>query len=247
MIAIIIEDETRSALMLKQMLAAWCPGVQVAGLAEDIEEGYQLIKSAKPDLVFLDIELPSGSGFDLLAKYSTAPFQIIFTTAYNHYALKALKSGALDYLLKPIDKDELCLAVKKAEERLQEGEPNGFFTDLLAEIKKLQQTHKISLPTEHGKLFINQEDIMYCRADGSYTCFYLRSGKTHLVSKNIKEFEGVLSAENFIRIHHAHIVNINFVTEYRKGRGGSVILQDGTELGVAARKKDEFLNLLKKE
>lgn len=240
----IIEDEPRNALMLQEMLKIHCPEIEVLGLAEDIDEASRLVEETQPQLLFLDIELPSGSAFDLLMRYDKLPFHIVFTTAYSQYALKALKVGALDYLLKPIAVDELKSAMEKVQQRIHTEMSKSDLIPLMEEIRRIQKIKKLCIPGETGKIFIDQSEIMYLKAEGSYTHFHLNGGRSIMASRNLKEFENQVDSSLFIRIHHSSIVNINFVFKYVKGRGGSVILTDGTELDVSARRKQDLLKAL---
>jgi two-component system LytT family response regulator len=187
--------------------------------------------------------MPFGNAFDLLDKLMPVNFQVIFVTAFDNYALKAFRYYALDYLLKPVDIEELKSAVKKAVERLKEKNMSRKLDVFLQTIRTGKNTtSKIGLPTNDGLLFVNVEEIVRCEASGSYTIIYLQDKQKIVVSKTLKEYEDLLPEENFCRIHHSHIVNLSFVKKYIKGRGGYIEMGDGTAIEVATRKRDEFLS-----
>jgi two-component system, LytTR family, response regulator len=241
--SIIVDDEPGNIITLQELLKAYCPGVLVEGTAQDPIQGYNLIQEVKPELVFLDIEMPYGNAFDLLDKLLPISFEVIFITAFNDYAIKAFKYAALDYLLKPVNIEELKAAVNRAEERLRHKNVNGRI-NLLLDNMRSESTglQKIGLPTTEGLLFEDIDTITHLEADGSYTKVFINGGKPLLVSKNLKEYEDILPPALFCRVHHSHIVNLRYVKKYYKGRGGYIELQDGTSIEVSARKKDEFFD-----
>lgn len=244
--AVIIDDETRSRESLEIIVKENCKNVEVVALAESVESGVAAIKQHKPDLLFLDIELQDGTGFDLLEKSSTSDFHVIFTTAFENYALKALKLSAVDYLLKPINSEELVQAVNKAEELSDSDSTNKNFELLLQNLQNSTGKHKIALPTSEGLTFINVSEIIRCQADGSYTHFFFKDRKKILVSKKIKEYEELLSPYNFVRVHHSHLVNLDEVAKYVRGDGGYVVMSDGETVYVSKRKKEDFMAALNK-
>ncbi|MBI2730434.1 MAG: response regulator transcription factor [Sphingobacteriales bacterium] len=240
---ILVDDEPRNNRILKNLLEEFCPQVAVAGEAESFESAISLIKTIQPDLVFLDIEMPFGNAFDLLDKLMPVHFQVIFVTAFDNYALKAFRYCALDYLLKPVDIDDLKTAVQKVLERVKEKNMDQKLDVFLKNIKggkPVQQ--KIGLPTNDGLYFTSVENIIRCEASGSYTIIYLADKQKFVVSKSLKEYEDLLPEEEFCRIHHSHIVNLAFVKKYFKGRGGYIEMQDNTSIEVSTRKRDEFLS-----
>ena len=240
---IVVDDEPRNIKILKNLLDEFCPGVEVIGEADNIESAAALIKTNAPDLVFLDIEMPFGNAFDLLDKLAPVNFQVIFVTAFDNYALKAFRYYALDYLLKPVDIEELKIAVKKAAERVKEKNMSQKLDVFLQTIKPGKPAlQKVGLPTNDGLVFTNIEDIVRCEASGSYTIIYLQDKQKFIVSKSLKEYEDLLPEETFCRIHHSHIVNLAFVKKYFKGRGGYIEMMDNTTIEVATRKRDEFLS-----
>ncbi|MBI3141400.1 MAG: response regulator transcription factor [Bacteroidetes bacterium] len=244
--AVIIDDEKRSRESLAALVQEYCAEVEVLAHAEGVTDGLDAIGVHKPNLLFLDIELQDGTGFDLLEKAGNNQFHVIFTTAFENYALRALKMSAVDYLLKPIDPAELTKAVAKARERLAAQQHGRNFEILLQNIQAGGGKHKIALPSSDGLTFVNVSDIIRCEADGSYTHFFFKEHKKILVSKKIKEYEELLSPYQFVRVHHSHLVNLNEVAKYVRGDGGYVVMSDGQTVYVSKRKKDDFMSALNK-
>jgi two-component system LytT family response regulator len=242
--AVIVDDKPINAQTLQSLLQDYCTTVTVIGMANGIEEAFEVINNTKPDIVFLDIEMPTGSGFDLLRKFTNVFFEVIFTTAYSQYAIEAFRKNALDYLLKPINIPDLQQAVNKATKQMALKDVKNNLTKYLKPLQALIPS-KISLPTQEGLLFINPEEIIRCEASGSYSNIYLNTGKKIVVSMLLRQFEEMLSPSQFLRIHNSHIINVRFVLQYLKGRGGTVLMQDGTKVEVAASKKNDFLEAMK--
>src|SRR5436190_7485545 len=241
--AVIIDDETRSIKLMKNILSKFCPQVHLIGDANNGQTGQELIQQKKPELVFLDIEMPYGNGFDLLNALMPIDFEVIFVTAFDKYMLQALKYSALDYLLKPVNIAELKAAVKHAETRINKNSINQQLTILLENFKKHESgLKKIAIPTADGFDFVLIEDIVRCEAQGPYTRLFIKDSKKILVSKPLKEYESLLPDNIFLRIHNSHLVNLNFIKKYNRGRGGYIEMDDGTTLEVATRRKDEFLS-----
>ncbi len=245
--ALIIEDEQKSREMLATLIKKNFPEITVVGLGKNVAEGVELIKTLQPELLFLDISMPDGTGFDVLEKVQGLKFDIIFTTATDKHALKAIKYSACDYLLKPIDIDELKVAVekvlsKKASPSMPSMENLQF---LIQNLKRTDDNYnKITLPTGNAYEIISIKDIIRCEADGSYTNFYLVGGKKLMVSASLKHYEDLLPENDFIRIHHHHLINMNHVVRFLKVDGGYAIMTDGTQLEISRRKKDAFLDRL---
>jgi two-component system LytT family response regulator len=239
--AIIIEDEKISRDILKNYLKKYCPNVDCMGEADNIQDGKELIESTQPDLVFLDVEMPYGTGFDLLEQLPERSFETIFVTAYDHYAIEALNNRASYYLLKPISIDDLIKAVASIVE-VKEREVALENTVLTANTSFTKG--KITLPQQDGFEVIDVNDIVYCKADDNYTEVHLTSGK-RLVSKTLKYFETLLQEYPFVRVHKSYLVNINTIVKYRKGKGGSVLLENGQEIMVSATKKANLLSYFK--
>jgi two-component system, LytTR family, response regulator len=237
--AVIIEDEPKSLKTLEMMLSEHCPAVYVAATADSVQSGVDVIQKNKPDLVFLDISLDSENSFEILERLPSVNFQIIFITAYKDYALEAFKVSAIDYLLKPIEVEQLVKAVRKCESKNHLSVLSDQVSMLLE--RNNESVKRIALPTLNGLSFINISDIVRCEASGSYTNFILRNSKQILASRNIKEYEKMLENYDFYRIHDSHIVNLAYVRHYIKGRGGYVILDDNSQVEVSVRRKNGFL------
>ncbi|MBT8205874.1 MAG: LytTR family DNA-binding domain-containing protein [Eudoraea sp.] len=236
--ALIIEDEANSREILKSYLEKYCPDVALQGEAANIEAGLELIQNIQPDLVFLDVEMPYGNAFDLLEKLEDRDFETIFVTAYNTYAMEALNNHAAYYLMKPIDIEELIKAVAYVKEI---NEKEQLMEDRVLKSRLQKAEGKITLPQQDGFKVLEISDIIYCKADDNYTEIYLEN-KKYLVSKTLKYFEEALKDFPFARIHKSYLVNVNEVVQYRKGKGGSVVVSNGKELMVSASKKRQFLS-----
>jgi two-component system LytT family response regulator len=239
---VIVDDEPKSVVLLQRMLKRYCPGVEVIGTANNTEKAYELINTLAPELVFLDVEMPDGSGFHLLKKFSRIPFRIVFTTAYDKYAIPAIRFSATDYLLKPISITELKAAVAKvAAAPLR---PDAY-QSMPGEsgLRNAQLAGRIALPSQDGVQFVAVDEIIYCESSSNYTFFHLKSGVKLVVCRTLKEYEEQLGAQGFFRIHQSYLINLRYVKRYIRGRGGYVIMENNIELAVSTRKKDEFLGL----
>lgn len=235
--AIIVEDEETSREILKNYLNKYCSTVTLMGEAANVEDALKLIHAYELDLVFLDVEMPYGNAFDLLDRVENRTFETVFVTAYDHYAIDALNAHASYYLLKPIDIEKLVEAVahvreiKEKEQLLQ----NSLFKPVQKTI-----TGKITIPLQNGFEVLEMDEILYCQADDNYTQIFSKD-KKRLVSKTLKYFEDVLSENGFARIHKSYLVNVNTIVEYRKGKGGSVVLENGKEIMVSPSRKKDLL------
>lgn len=236
--AVIIDDEVTSREILRNYLNTYCSEVTIMGEAGNISEGIALIKSEKPNLVFLDVEMPFGNAFDLLEELPDRDFETVFVTAYNQYAIEALNQHAAYYLMKPINIDELINAVAYVKEIISK---EDLLQDRILSSSLKKAEGKITLPQLDGFQVLNVSDILYCKADDNYTEIFLADKKI-LVSKTLKYFEESLTEFHFVRIHKSFLVNINEVVKYRKGKGGSVIISNGKELMVSASRKKELLS-----
>lgn len=244
---VIIDDEQHCTTRLAKLIAASCPQLQIAGTANNIRDGIHSIKTLKPALLFLDIQIGDQTGFDLLNALKEIDFDIIFTTAYEQYAIKAFKFSALDYLLKPIDTDELVQAVEKVVQKSWKEETAKKLDALMENMQAINDlSKKIAIPTASGILFVPVCEIMRCEAKINYTEIFLTGNRKFTVSRTLKDFESLLSEQHFYRIHSAHLVNLNFIKSYKRGKGGTVVLDDQTELEVSTRRKDSFLKKLSK-
>ncbi|NND07469.1 MAG: response regulator transcription factor [Saprospiraceae bacterium] len=243
--AIIVEDEFHSREALKNLVAEYCPDIEVLGLAANIDEGLTLLEDINPDLVFLDIEMPNESGFDLLTKAKKLNFEVIFTTAYRHYALKAIKFSAIDYILKPIDLEELQSAVDKVMKKRRDMWDNKKIENLLSNIhNKNVNQHSITLSTSEGYEFIKVSQIIYCEANGAYTKFYLKERKPLLVSRHLKEYENLLNDHHFMRVHQSYLVNLMEVEKYLRSDGGYIVMKNGDKISISNRKKEQFIQAM---
>jgi two-component system LytT family response regulator len=249
--AIIIDDEPKGRLALKQKLTDYCPQIQVVAEADNGPEGIFLISFHKPKIVFLDIEMPRMSGFDMLNEIDEKDFHIIFTTAYDQYAIKAIRFAAFDYLLKPVDIEELKTAIIKFEEE-ENAQVKKTAAATAKQVELLQQNmqqpkkqlHKLAIPTLDGLFFYDINDVVQLEANSNYTNIYFSNKTKVIASKTLKEFEEILPEDIFFRAHHSHIINLNYIKRYIKGDGGQIELQNGNYVDVSRRKKDEFLKII---
>lgn len=241
---VVIEDEEHSRKMLMEMLHEHCRQINVVAEADSVKTGLAAIGQQKPQLVFLDIELQSETSFEILEQLPEINFELVFTTAFDHYALKAIKFCAIDYLLKPIDLNELKVAVAKAEKRLNRDYLNKNLEVLLHNIKSgSQNNHRIALSTLEGLLFINVCDIIYCESNGPYTHFILKQANKIVTSKHLKDYENLLSGYDFFRIHKSYLVNLREIQKYIRGEGGQLIMSNGAALSVSKQRKEDFLRI----
>ena len=240
--AVIVEDETRSREFLKSMVDEYCPTVTVVAGAASVKEAIAVIDQHKPDLLFLDIELHAGTGFDVLQGVTHQQFGVIFTTAYDHYAVKAIKFSAVDYLLKPVDVDELKAAVQKVSERLRQQTGEQTIELLLRNLQKpSDKEFSITLATSDGLEFVPLQQIIRLEASGPYTHFYMKGGKKIIVSKNLKEYELLLADHQFFRVHNSHIINMKEVKRMVKTDGGYAVMNDDSMITISTKKRDEFM------
>lgn len=244
--SIIIDDEINNIQLLKKILHRHCTQIRVIGEESDAEHGVILIEQLQPDLVFMDINMPKLSGFDVLKKLEPLTFEVIFITAFDEYALQAFEHHAIGYVTKPIDESKLIDVVKHAQQRiLQKIRSENIFTLLATKINHPEQS-KIPLSTLNGLLFINEEDMVYCESQGNYTIFHTVQGKKITVSKRIGEFEKSLPGSSFVRIHDKYIINLKYVDEYVKGRGGEITINKINILPVSVNRKDYLLSVFNK-
>jgi two-component system LytT family response regulator len=233
----------RNAEVIKKMLAKYCPDVEVLAIEPTVEKAVLAIHRHNPALVFLDIELPDGTGFNVLEHFPSKAFHVVFITAHQHYALKALKASAVDFLLKPVDISELVAAVEKVKAGGSKDDMQQR-RDVLMHNSNPQNSlmQKIALPTQEGLLFVSQQDIMLCQAEGNYTSLKLKTNESILVSKPLAHFEELLDTTQFCRTHQSYLVNLNYIKKYIKGRGGYLVMHDGAKVEVSVRMKNEFLD-----
>lgn len=239
---IIIEDEARSASALTSLLNQFCQNVEIVAYAKTVEEGVQMINDQKPNLIFLDIALPDGDGFNILENVDFNSFSVIFTTAYNQYATKAFEFSALHYLLKPVNHIELQKAISRYEEYNYEKELGNKIRVLEQNINS--KLERLVLPSSDGLEIIDLDEIILFEANHNYTNCKLINNNQFLVSRPISAFETMLSEHFFVRIHSKYIINLKFLKKYKRGTGGFVILQDNTEISVSKSRKNEFIEKL---
>ena len=247
--AIIIDDEKHCIDRLKNLLEDFCPEIKVLEDCFDINTAFLKINEMKPDVIFLDVQINEFTGFDLLKKFGKIDFEVIFMTAFEHYAVQAFRFSALDYLLKPIDSDDLVSAVAKLRNIIdKKDKPLGNIEFLLQNLNNFREKNKkITVPTIYGFEMIATQNILYCKSDVNYTTIFLKDQKMLTVAKTLKEFDAVLSPYNFFRINNSYIVNLDYVKSYHKGNGGFVTLENNTEIEVSSRRKDEFFKKMEKQ
>ena len=239
--AIIVDDEKRARNYLRGILEDQFKKIEIIGEADGVEAGIQLVKELTPELIFLDVQMQDGTGFDFLAKINRSKFHVIFISAYDRFAITAIKFSAVDYLLKPVESVDLGLALEKVNNTKLTNEVQNKLDLLLNNVNKIE---KIALPSLNGIEFVRIENIVRCESDNNYTNFYLTSGEKIVVSKTLKEFEDMLEGKGFFRTHKSHIINLAYLKKYIKGEGGIAVMEDGSEIAVSRRRKEEFLEVL---
>jgi len=243
--AIIVEDEKHSRETLKNLLEEFCINIKVIDLASNVSDAIQKIAEQKPDVVFLDIELQTGTGFDVLSQLKHVDFEVIFTTAFEQYAIKAVKFSSLDYLLKPIDLEELQKAVQKAQVKKNQDIYKKQLETLMSNLKEQHpRLNKICLATSEGFEFIEVKDILYCKAEGSYTSFIIKNKDTLLVSKHLKAYEDLLLEQDFMRVHNSFLINLKEVKKYIKADGGYIIMSNGDPVSISRSRKEGFIEVI---
>jgi len=244
--AIIIDDEQHCIERLQHLLATHCRDqVQLIAMYSSVEEGLAGLKTEQPDLLFLDVQIKDSTGFELLKQVKKISFEVIFTTAFEKYALQAFKFSAIDYLLKPVDADDLVAAVEKVRNKTSREELSGKMDVLFHNLRNMQGLSKrISVPSISGFSFLQVSDIIRCQSDINYTTIYLKDKQKITVAKTLKEFEELLTEYNFFRVHNSHLINLAYIKSYNKGKGGFVSMTDNTDIEVSTRRKEEFLRKL---
>lgn len=242
---VIVEDEPDNRQNLRLLIENYCPQLEIAAEAGSVAEGLKVIRNIRPDLIFLDVELGDGTGFDLLASLQGMEFHVIFVTAYSHYAIKAIKFNAVDYIMKPIDILELCQAVDKASRRSEAKENLTKIRNMIQNLSTTDSGSKrIPLASVDALKLVEVRNIVRLEGENNYTRFYFKGEPPLLVSKTIKEYEGLLQDADFFRVHQSHLVNMAFVSSYIKGEGGYLELHDGTQVPVSRHRKAELLERL---
>jgi two-component system LytT family response regulator len=242
---LVVDDEKAVRGVIKDIISIYVPDVQVIAEADGVSSGLEAIRKYSPDLVLLDIKMADGTGFDLLKKLDNTPFKVIFITAYEEYAIRAFKYSAIDYILKPIDPEELVRAIKKAGAILEK-EMVQRLNVLRENLDKENPQKKILVKTADNIFLVRLEDLFCCESHQSYTQLHLANKKTIWVSRPLKEYEDMLQSDGFFRIHKSFLINLNKIDHYEKAEGGFVIMQNGMKAPVASRKRDEFLNMFEK-
>lgn len=240
--ALIVDDEQDARDVIELLLNEMFPQIHIVAKADSVSTASHAVKEYCPDIVFLDIEMADGSGFDLLARFKHFPARVIFVTAYSDYAIKAIKASASDYILKPVSRGEFRDAVNKTIGKL---EKENFETLVVSQTQQRSQVKKIGIPNLTGFSFVDTNTIIRCEADGHYTSVFFANKPKAYVSKTLSHFEKELLPFGFFRVHHKHLVNLDFISSYSKGKGGGYItMSDGAELEVSIRKKAELLKVI---
>jgi two-component system LytT family response regulator len=241
----IIDDDDHSRQITRHLLAESFPEINISGQAGTVADAIQLLSETVPDIIFLDVELPDGSGFDILRQYPSLSAQVILITGFDHYAIKAIKASVIDYVLKPVNDKEFGEAVHKALVKCKDkGNQMNDFSELLARFHSQMIVRKIKVPTLHGFTLADIDDIIRCEATDNYTVLFFNKEAPKTVSRTLATYEEELKEYGFVRIHHKHLINIRQVSEYNKGKsgGGYVVMKDKVVLEVSVRKKDQLLH-----
>lgn len=245
--AILVDDEQANLQNLKLLLEKYCPKVQVIAESDKVEVAADLIHLHRPEILFLDIQMGQSSGFDLLKKIPDPSFEVVFVTAYDQYGIQAVKFAALDYLLKPVNPDELINAVSKAEKRIKSKMQNEQLGFLLQQLKTPETNiQKIALPQQHEIRYVAIPDIVRCEADNTYTFFFLDNGEKILISRSLKEYADLLKPQGFLRVHQSHLINPAFVKSWLKEDGGTLLLKSGEKIPVSKPNRESVKTILGK-
>ena len=242
--AIVIDDENRTRDLIVKMINSFGLDIEAIAGGTNVQTGIQSIEEMHPDIVFLDIQMPDGTGFDVLKAVKDKNFEVIFITAHEEFAIKAIKFSALDYILKPIDQNELKAAVENAIRTVDEKREETTQFETLQHNINPNVKRRLVLKTQESVHVVELDTIIRCEADRNYTSFYLTNGKKILVSKTLKEYETLLTGHNFLRVQQSHLINLDYVDRYDKGSGGSVVMKDGSEVPLSPAKRDIFFKIL---
>lgn len=240
--ALIVDDEQHCIDRVVKLLSDFDSKIEIVGTCNTVKDALDTAKKLQPDLVFLDIEIHNETGFDFLEQLGIYDFNVIFTTAFDNYAIKAFKYSASDYLLKPIDKDDFIDAIHRLHHRLHQNDAEVQIKTLLSNLNKEDKKKTLRIPTSNGFKILEIENIIHCEADTSYTHIHTKTEKV-LVSKPIKFYEELLKDANFFRVHNSHLVNVDHVVKYTKGKGGYVTMSNNDSISVSSRRRDDFLEL----
>jgi two-component system LytT family response regulator len=240
---VVIDDEPDAVNFISTIIKEYCPDLDFAGKANSGKEGISLINDVKPDLVFLDVEMPNGTGFDLLANFPEKNFDVVFITAFNHYAIRAIKFSAVDYILKPINISEFIESVNRIIRRRKTKQFSGNENfEALLENLRTSNPSRLVIPTSDGREYLNPKDIIRIEADRSYSWFFINGSRKILVSRHLKEFQDLLNDRNFFRPHNSHLINLDFVKKLVRTDGGYIEMSDGAQIPISRNRKDLFLN-----
>jgi len=241
---LIVEDEKPIRETLQEIIQNNCPDISIVGTAENIESACRQIIQTTPDLVLLDVNLPDGTCFELIQQLEHIHFKIIFITAFEEYAIQAIKLSALDYLVKPVDPIELSNAINKARDLIEKDNDKLKLSALLSNINQISDKNKkIILKTADSIFLIDIQDIIRCESDGSYTKFFINDGRKIMISKVLKDYEELLQNCGFARVHKSHIINLNYIERFDKHDGGSIILKDKSNIPVSTRKREQLIKV----
>jgi two-component system, LytTR family, response regulator len=243
--SIIVDDEFKSRESLKALVEKFCENIQVSAVCQNGDEAIKAIQEHKPDVVFLDIQLQRESGFDILERLDKIDFEIIFTTAFSEFAVRAFKFSAIDYLLKPVDIEDLRKAIEKVRKRII-----GNISERMAQLAQTMKGNtfkhsRLAVPSSDGLVFVSVDAILYCEASGNYTNIHMGDGKKFVVSRTLKEYEEMLEDLDFFRIHNSYLINLNLIKKYIRGEGGQVVMTNDQALDVSKAKKKSFLDKIK--
>jgi two-component system LytT family response regulator len=243
---IIIDDERNCIEMMEWLIKTYTPNVKIDAMCDSAEKGIEAITKYRPDVVFLDIEMPRMNGFDMLKQFDKLFFDVVFTTAYDQFAIKAFRFSALNYLLKPIDPDDLIETIHRLEEK--KSVPSKDQIQLLVEsVKNMKATTpRIALTTNDGMIFVSTQDIVFCEAESNYTSVVLANGKKIVVSKVLKDIDEALSGPDFFRIHNSFLINLNRIKKFVRGDGGYVVMDNDTTISISRSRRQEFMELFSK-
>ena len=244
---ILIDDESNSLEMMEWLLKTYSPQVKIEAMCNSASKGIEAINQFKPDIVFLDIEMPHMNGFDMLEQFDKIFFDVVFCTAYDQFAIRAFRYSALNYLLKPVDPDDLKETMRRLEEK--KSAPSRDQIDLL--LQNMRQAAKptvqrIALTANDGMIFVSTEDILYCQAESNYTSVVLKGGKKILVSKVLKDIDETLTGNDFFRVHNSFLINLNHITKFVRGEGGYVVMDDGATIGISRSRRQDFMEQFSK-
>jgi len=242
--AIIIEDEQHNRENLFQMITCHCPEVEIIAVCSSAVEGRDSIITLHPDLIFLDIEMPGGTGFSMLENLSRIDFEVIFVTAYDYYGIKAIKFSALDYLLKPVDTNDLITAVEKAKDKIRQKKENLRLRNMLENNHRSSSEKMLALSMSDKVEFIEVASIIRCESDSNYTIFFLKNGEKILISKTLKEYDELLSPYGFLRVHQSHLINLKEIKCFVKTDGGYIKMKDGSSVSISRQRRETVLKVL---